>query len=111
MEEKKPEKPKTLLAALEHLTQKNIYQMCANIARILSIILTTPATSASVKRAISVLCYIKTDFRSAMSEDKFNSLLLLYVHRDIKLDYKKIMGMYTMHFPRKMVLKNLLTEQ
>ena len=46
-----------------------------------------------------------------MSEDRFNRLLLLYVHRDIKLDYQKIIGMYAMRYPRRMVLKNQLTEQ
>ena len=45
----KAEKPKTLSAPLEHLTQKNIYQMFPNIVRIFSIILTTPATSAIVE--------------------------------------------------------------
>ena len=46
-----------------------------------------------------------------MSEDRFNALLLLYVHSDIKLDYKKIIDMYAMRYPRRMVLKNPLTEQ
>ena len=64
--------------------------MFPNIVRILSIILKTPATSASAERANSALRYIKTDFRSAMSEDKLNELFLLYVYRDIKLGYKKI---------------------
>ena len=41
----KAKKPKTLSAKLEHLTQKNIYQMFPNIVRILSVILTTPATN------------------------------------------------------------------
>ena len=35
----KAEKPKTLSATLEHLTQKNMYQMFLNIVRILSIIM------------------------------------------------------------------------
>ena len=69
------------------------HQVFPNIVRILSIILKTPATSANVERANSNLRYIKTDFRSAMSEDKLNELLLLYVYRDIKLDYKKIVDM------------------
>ena len=34
----KTEKPKTLSATLEHLTQKNIHQMFPNIVRTLSII-------------------------------------------------------------------------
>ena len=85
--------------------------MFPNIVRIVSIILATSATSASVKRANSALRYVKTDFRSTMSEDRFNALLLLHVHNDIKLDYKKIIDMYAMRYPRRMVLKNPLTEQ
>ena len=64
--------------------------MFPNIVRILSIIFTTPATSASVERANLLLRYFKTDFRSTMSENRLNALLVLYVHSDIKLDYKKI---------------------
>ena len=74
--------------------------MFPNIVRILSIIITTPAMSASVERTNSALCYIKTYFRSTMSEDRFNALLLLYVHSDIKLDAGW-----------RMVLKNPLVEQ
>ena len=84
--------------------------MFPNIVRILSIILRTSSASTSVERANSALRYVKTDFRSTMSEDRFNALLLLYVHRDIKLDYKKIIDMYAMSYPRRMVLKNSLTE-
>ena len=83
-------KPKTLSATLKHLMQKNIYQMFSNIARILSLILTTLAASASVERANSAFLNVKTDFQSTMSEDRFHALLLLYLHRDIKLDDKKI---------------------
>ena len=46
-----------------------------------------------------------------MSEDRFNALLLLYVHRYIKLDYKKIIDMYVIRYARRLVLKNPLTEQ
>ena len=63
--------------------------MFPNIVRILSIIITRPATSASVERANSALRYVKTDFRSTMLEGRLNALLLLYLHSDIKLDYKK----------------------
>ena len=85
--------------------------MFPNIVRILSIIFTTPATSAIIERANSVLRYVKNDFRSTMSEDRINALLLLYVHSDIKLDYKNIIDMYAMRYPRRMVFKNPLTEQ
>ena len=111
LKKKRVEKLKTPSATLEHLTQKNIHQMFSNIVRILSIILKTPATNARVERANSALHYAKTDFRSIMSEDRSNALLLLYAHRDIKLDYKKIIDMYAMCYRRRIVLKNPLTEQ
>ncbi|XP_063425344.1 carbohydrate sulfotransferase 15-like [Mytilus trossulus] len=43
-----------------------------------------------------------------MKEDRLNALLLLYVHRDIKLDFDKIIDDYAMRNPRKMVLMNPL---
>ena len=89
----KTEEPKTLSTTLKHLTQKNIYEMFPNILRILNIILTTPAMNASVERANSALRFVKPDSQSTVSEDRFNASLLLYVHRDIKLDYKNIIDM------------------
>ena len=109
--QKRAEKPKRLSATLEFSTQKNIYQLFPNIVRILCILPTIPAANASIERANQALRYVKTDFRSAMSEDRFNGLLLLYVHRGIKLDYQKIIDMYAMRYPRRMVLKNQLTER
>jgi hypothetical protein len=44
--------------------------------------------------------------RSTMGEDWLNALLLLYVHRDIKFDYDKIIDDYARRNPRKMVLMN-----
>ena len=43
--------------------------MFPNIVKMLSIKITKPATSASAERANSALCYVKTDFWSAMSVD------------------------------------------
>ena len=85
--------------------------MFSNIERTPSIILTITATDASVERANSALRFVKTDFRSTMSEDRFNALLLLFAHRNIRLDYKKFLDMSAVRYPRRMVLKNPLTEQ
>ena len=46
-----------------------------------------PVTSAGVQRANSSLRYIKNVYRSTMTEDRFN---VLFIHRDIKLDYDAI---------------------
>ena len=52
-----------------------------------------PVTSATVERANSALKSVKTQLRSNMVEDSFNSLIFLYIHRDIFLDYDKIIDM------------------
>ena len=46
-----------------------------------------------------------------MSEDKFNALILIHVHPDIKLDYNKIIDMYADQHPGRMLLKYSMLEQ
>ena len=60
--------------------------MFPNIYKVMSVLLTASATSALVERANITLRFIKTDYRSTISEDRFNALVLLYLHRDVKLD-------------------------
>ena len=64
----------------------------------------TASTSTTVKRANSSLRYMKMDFRNSMTEDQFNALILLYVHRDIKLDTEKIIEGYAAKYSRRMLL-------
>ena len=68
------------------------------------------ATSASVKRVNSALRRAKTDFRSTMGEERLNALLLVHIHRDIFLEYDKIIDIYASKYPRRMLLINLLSE-
>ena len=56
--------------------------MFPNITRILSILMATSDTSATVERANSARRSIKTDFWSTISQDRFNALILMYAHRD-----------------------------
>ena len=77
--------------------------MFPNIKNLISILLTASAASASAQKVYSALFFIKTDYRSAMSEVYFNALVLLYVHWDIKLDYNRITQMYANRYPRRLV--------
>ena len=79
-----------------------------NISTALHILSVTPVTSASTERANLVLKFVKNNQRSTMGQDRFNSLILLYVHQDIKLNYDAIVDMYTHHHPRRMTLINSL---
>ena len=45
-----------------------------------------------------------------MGEERLNTLLLLYIHRDIFLDFDKIIDMYASKYPRRMLLIHPLSE-
>ena len=46
-----------------------------------------------------------------MGEERLNALLLLYIHRDISLDFDKIIDMYASRYPKRMLLINPLSEK
>ena len=60
----------------------------------LRLILVTPVTTATVERSNSSLRFIKNAYRSTMRLERLNALLLLFIHRDIELDYNKIVGIF-----------------
>jgi hypothetical protein len=99
--------PQTISATLSH--PKTCPLMFPNITKILHLLLMTSVTSAEVERGNSSLRYIKNVFRSTMSEDRFNSLILMFVHKDISLDTERIIDMYSQRHPRKMMLHNPLS--
>ena len=45
-----------------------------------------------------------------MGEGRLNALSLVYIHRDIFLDYDKIIDIFASRYPRRMPLINLLNE-
>ena len=59
---------------------KNMKEIFPNVTQVLSILLLTTATSASIERANSALRHVKTDFRSMMGEERLNALILVYIH-------------------------------
>ena len=38
-----------------------------------------------------------------MGEDRFNALILLYVHKDIEIDISKVVEMYARQYQRRML--------
>ena len=100
----------TITSTLDYIMERNIQQMFPSTTRILSTLMTTSATSATVERANSALHSIKTDFRGTMSQDRFNALILMYVDRDISLNYNDFIDLYARKFPRRMLLQNPLLE-
>ena len=63
----------------------------------------TTVTSATVERKNnSSVRFVKSGFRSTMREDRLNTLLLLFIHKDIALDYDAIIDDYTKRNQRRM---------
>ena len=85
------------------LDDKTCPLMYPNITKILHLLLLTSVTSSSVERANSSLKYIKNPLRSTMGEDRFNALLLMYVHRDIQIVINKIVDKFARKHPGKMM--------
>ena len=45
-----------------------------------------------------------------MGEERLNALSLVYIHRDIFLDYEKIIDIYASKYPGRILLINPLSE-
>jgi len=65
-------------------------------------------TSATVERSNSLLRFVKKGFRSAMREHRLNALLLLFIHKDIALDYDVIIDDYAKCNQRRITFSNPL---
>ena len=71
-------------------------------------LLVVPVAAATVERGNSALKYVKNELRSTMGQDRLNALILLYVHKDIALDYDAIINSFVSKHPRKILLQNPL---
>ena len=67
-----------------------------------------PVTSATMERCNSSLRLVMSGFRSTMREDRLNVLLLLFIHKDVALDYYAIIDDYAKRNQRRMTFINLL---
>ena len=87
-------KPNDPLQALIIAVEMDSYPSLAFLIRILA---TLPVTTATNERSFSALKYLRTYLRNTTKEVRLNGLALLYVHRDISLDFEH----YIAEFSRK----------
>ena len=62
------------------------------------------------KKENSTLQHLRTDFRSMMGDEHLKALSLEYIHRNMFLDYDKIIDIYASKYPRRMLLINPLSK-
>ena len=67
-----------------------------------------PAISATIDRVYSLLKLVKNDLHSTMPEDGMNAVMLLYIHKDLSLNYDQVIDNFARRNPRKMLLVNRL---
>ena len=100
----------TFSETVKYIIATNMKEVFSNVTWVLSILLTTAATSASVENANSALRHVKTDFRSMMGKERLNVLLLVYIPGHIFRNYDKIIDMYASKYPRRTLLINPLSK-
>ena len=80
--------------------------MFPNLTTVFSILLVIAVTSTIVERSNSTLKFVKNPYRNSMGHDRLVVLALLCIHRDIPLDYDKLIDMYALVNPRRMLFLN-----
>ena len=65
-----------------------------------------PVSTATVEQSHSGLKIVKSKLQSTMGEGRLNALMMLYVHKDITLDYGKIIDIYANRYPHRMRFSN-----
>ena len=79
-----------------------------NICCLLRILCTLPVTTSECERTFSSLKCLKTYTRSTMKEERLSGLALIYIHKDMELDYKEIINIFARKYPRRLKLINIL---
>ena len=86
--------PNNPLQALIIAEEMDSYPSLAVLVQILGALSVTTATN---ERSFSFFKYLKTSLQNTTKEVRLNGLALLYVHRDINVDFEQVIA----EFPRK----------
>ena len=98
--------PDTLQTSLAACEQK----LFSNIFLCLYLLMVVPVSTAT-ERSHSGLQIVKTKLESTMGQQRLHALMLLYIHKDILINYPKIIDIYANRYPRRMLFKNPLAEE
>ena len=82
------------------------YKLFPNVYTCLHLLLIIPVSNAATEHSHSCLKIVKSKLQSNMGKERLNALVLSYVHKDIVLDYKKVIDIYTNRYARRMRFLN-----
>jgi len=107
-ESKKDKLPDTLQESLKECDPERF----RNIFVLLKIALTLPVTTCENERSHSQLKLLKTNLRSTMGADRFSSVMLMKVHRQLaaELPVSDLVDKFERRHPRRMLLNCVLKD-
>ena len=77
------EQCKSVLDVLKVMKMTGLHRVYAGLYELYRIFVTLPVTTASCERSFSKLAIVKNKLRSTMSQDRLQSLLILFVEGDL----------------------------
>ena len=89
--------PSKLANSLEACNQK----LFPNTYTCLHLLLIIPVSTAATEHSQSCLQVVKTKLQSTMGQNRLNALMLLYIHKDISLNYNRIIDLYAKQISKK----------
>ena len=72
-----------------------------NIFTLIKVGCTLPVTPAECERSFSAMRRLRTWLRSTMKSDCLSSLVMMNIHRNVKVDYKEAAKLFFTLYPRK----------
>ena len=83
-----------------------------NLSVLLQIGVTLSVTIATCEKSVSILCFLKDELRSTMTNRRLNGLSLMFIHRGLTkhLNIDDIVDEFAREHPRHMELVNLLSD-
>jgi len=93
-------KPASLIDTLRVTNQ----YMYPSIYKILTILTTMPASSATAERSFSAMKRIKNYLRATMGDERLSSLALMHVHRSFQIDIDEVISVFAGLKNRRMAL-------
>ena len=82
-----------------------------NINVLLCILCTLPVNPAECERSFSTLKRLKTYLRSTMTTERQSGLAMMNIHYGRAIDIDEIINIFATRHPRRLVLKDLLTDK
>ena len=102
--------PDNIADTLTTMRKNGMHIWFPNIYTILVLIACVPSSSCSCEGSISRLRILDTYLRCTMSDDRLNGLALLSIHREIDIDYEKILDIFARNYRHRLQLVDILDE-